>query len=400
MMFHFNQSCRGFGSEIFVTLALNKKRLSYVGRADEQLSADVDGGAGRRAYGSDYVGGCLPEGKATKQQKMKDLVSEIRSIIESARTNAVRSVDFCRVQMYWQIGRRIVEEEQGGSARAEYGKGLIKTLAQEIEPEYGSGFGQRQLERARQFYIEFPIASTLRTQFNWSQYKLLIAISDKDKREYYELEAASNCWTARQMQRQINSMLYERLLLSNDKESVLAMARKERAPEAPQEIVKDPMVLEFLGLEKKAHYYESDLETELINHLQEFILELGNGFTFVARQKRILLEDDEFFIDLVFYNRLARRFVIFELKTGEVTHQDLGQLQMYVNYYDRTEKLPEENPTIGILLCTAKNDTLVKMTLPSDNNTIVASKYQLYLPTEQQLIAEVERVKKEWEETR
>lgn len=331
---------------------------------------------------------------------MKELVSEIRTIIESARANAVRSVDFCRVQMYWQIGRRIVEEEQGGQARAEYGKGLIKNLAKEIEPEYGSGFGQRQLERARQFYIEFPIASTLRTQFNWSQYKLLIGIADKDKREYYELEAANNCWTARQMQRQINSMLYERMLLSNDKDAVLAMARKERMPETPQEIVKDPMVLEFLGLEKKAHYYESDLETELINHLQEFILELGNGFTFVARQKRILLEDDEFFIDLVFYNRLARRFVIFELKTGEVTHQDLGQLQMYVNYYDRTEKLPEENPTIGILLCTAKNDTLVKMTLPADNNTIVASKYQLYLPTEQQLIAEVEKVKKEWEESR
>lgn len=331
---------------------------------------------------------------------MKELISEIRSIIESARANAVRSVDSCRVQMYWQIGRRIVEEEQGGQARAEYGKGLIKKLAKEIEPEYGSGFGQRQLERARQFYIEFPIASTLRTQFNWSQYKLLIGIADKDKREYYELEAANNCWTARQMQRQINSMLYERMLLSNDKEAVLAMARKERMPEKPQEIVKDPMVLEFLGLEKRAHYYESDLETELINHLQEFILELGNGFTFVARQKRILLEDDEFFIDLVFYNRLARRFVIFELKTGEVTHQDLGQLQMYVNYYDRTEKLPEENPTIGILLCTAKNDTLVKMTLPADNNTIVASKYQLYLPTEQQLIAEVEKVKKEWEESR
>ena len=331
---------------------------------------------------------------------MKQLVSEIRSIIESTRTNAVRSVDFCRVQMYWQIGRRIVEEEQGGQARAEYGKSLIKNLAKEIEPEFGSGFGQRQLERARQFYIEFPIASTLRTQFNWSQYKLLIGIADKDKREYYELEAANNCWTARQMQRQINSMLYERMLLSNDKEAVLAMARKERMPETPQEIIKDPMVLEFLGLEKKAHYYESDLETELINHLQEFILELGNGFTFVARQKRIQLEDDEFFIDLVFYNRLARRFVIFELKTSEVTHQDLGQLQMYVNYYDRTEKLPEESPTIGILLCTGKNDTLVKMTLPADNNTIVASKYQLYLPTEQQLIAEVEKVKKEWEESR
>ncbi|MDE7414426.1 MAG: PDDEXK nuclease domain-containing protein [Muribaculaceae bacterium] len=329
---------------------------------------------------------------------MKELVKEIRHIIDSARTNAVRSVDFCRVQMYWHIGRRIVEEEQGGKTRAEYGKGLIKNLAKEIEPEYGSGFGVRQLEQARQFYIEYPIANALRSQFNWTQYRTLIQITDKDKREYYELEAANNCWTARQMQRQINSMLYERLLLSNDKEAVLAMARKEKLPEAPEEIVKDPMVLEFLGLEKKAHYYESDLETELINHLQEFILELGNGFTFVARQKRIQIEDDEFFIDLVFYNRLARRFVIFELKTGEVTHQDLGQLQMYVNYYDRVEKLPDENPTIGILLCTAKNDTLVKMTLPADNNTIVASKYQLYLPSEQQLIAEVEKVRKEWEE--
>lgn len=331
---------------------------------------------------------------------MKNLVSEIRFIIESARTNAVRSVDFCRVQMYWQIGRRIVEEEQGGQARAEYGKSLIKNLAKELEPEFGSGFGKRQLDYSKKFYLEFPIVHTLYAQLNWSQYKWLLDIADKDKREYYILETINNCWTARQMKRQINSMLYERLLLSNDKESVLAMARKEKEPEKPQEIVKDPMVLEFLGLEKKAHYYESDLETELINHLQEFILELGNGFTFVARQKRIILEDDEFFIDLVFYNRLARRFVIFELKTGEVTHQDLGQLQMYVNYYDRTEKLPEENPTIGILLCTAKNDTLVKMTLPADNNTIVASKYQLYLPTEQQLIAEVERVKKEWEETR
>lgn len=331
---------------------------------------------------------------------MKDLVSEIRSIIETSRSNAVRSVDFCRVQMYWQIGRRIVEEEQGGQARAEYGKSLIKNLAKELEPEFGSGFGKRQLDYSKKFYLEFPIVHTLYAQLNWSQYKWLLDIADKDKREYYILETINNCWTARQMKRQINSMLYERLLLSNDKESVLAMARKEKKPEKPQEIVKDPMVLEFLGLEKRTHYYESDLETELINHLQEFILELGNGFTFVARQKRILLEDDEFFIDLVFYNRLARRFVIFELKTGEVTHQDLGQLQMYVNYYDRTEKLPEENPTIGILLCTAKNDTLVKMTLPSDNNTIVASKYQLYLPTEQQLIAEVERVKKEWEETR
>lgn len=246
-----------------------------------------------------------------------ELAKEIKNIIESARANAVRSVDFCRVQMYWQIGRRIVEEEQGGETRAEYGKYLIRNLSKELTPNYGSGFGVRQLERARQFYIEFPIASTLRSQFNWSQYKLLIQIPDKDKREYYELEALHNNWTAREMERQIHSMLYERLLMSNDKESVLAVARRERIPSNPQEVIKDPMVLEFLGLEKKARYYEADLESALIDHLQEFILELGNGFTFASRQKRILIEDDEFFIDLVFYNRLMRRFVIFELKTAK-----------------------------------------------------------------------------------
>lgn len=194
------------------------------------------------------------------------------------------------------------------------------------------------------------------------------------------------------MERQINSLLYERLLLSNDKEKVLAIARKERIPQAPQEIIKDPMVLEFLGLERKAEYYEKDLEQALIAHLQKFLLELGNGFTFVARQKRILIEDDEFFADLVFYNRLLRCFVIVELKTGKLTHQDLGQLQMYVNYYDRMEKLPEENPTIGILLCTTKNDTAVRMTLPESNTTLLASEYQLYLPSQEQLVSEVESI--------
>lgn len=326
---------------------------------------------------------------------MKNLLSDIKDIIQSSRANAVRSVDFCRVQMYWRIGQRIVEEEQGGKVRAEYGTNLIQKLSIALEPEYGSGFKKRQLERARQFYIEFPNASALRSQFNWTQYKLLISISNKDKRTYYELEAAHNCWTAREMERQINSMLYERLLLSNDKEAVLAMAKRERIPESPSEMIKDPMVLEFLGLGRKSHYYESDLETALIDHLQEFIMELGNGFAFIARQKRILLEDDEFFVDLVFYNRLARRFVIFELKTGKATHQDIGQLQMYVNYYDRFEKLPDENSTIGILLCAEKNDTVIKTTLPEDNKTILASKYQLYLPTEEQLIAEVEKVKAE-----
>lgn len=228
---------------------------------------------------------------------------------------------------------------------------------------------------------------------NWSQYKLLIAIPDENKREYYQLEAVNQGWTKRQLERQINSMLYERLLLSNDKESVLAVARKERIPENPTEIIKDPMVLEFLGLERKAQYYEKDLESALISHIADFLLELGNGFSFVARQKRLLVEDDEYFADLIFYNRLLRSFVIIEIKNHKLTHEDLGQLQLYVNYYDRYEKTDDENPTIGILLCTSKNDMAVKLTLPQDNKTILASQYQLYLPTEEQFIKEINEVK-------
>lgn len=323
-------------------------------------------------------------------QDIQSLYTQVREIIASARQNAVRSVDFCRVQMYWSIGQRIFETEQKGKDRAEYGSYLLKNLAEKLEPEYGSGFSVRQLEMCRQFYRTYPIANTLYSQLNWSQYKLLIAIKDESKREYYQLEAVNNCWTKRELERQINSQLYERLLLSNDKESVLAIARKERIPQKPQEIIKDPMVLEFLGLERKSTYYEKDLENALITHLQNFLLELGNGFTFVARQKRILIEDDEFFADLVFYNRLLRCFVVIELKTEKLTHQDLGQLQMYVNYFDRVEKTPDENSTIGILLCTSKNDTVVKMTLPEDNSSIMASQYQLYLPTQDQLKIELE----------
>ena len=323
----------------------------------------------------------------------EQFVTDIRHIISTARQNAVRSVDFCRVQMYWNLGKRILEEEQHGKARADYGTYLIKNLAMEIEPEYGSGFGERQLKFCRQFYREYPIGNALRSQLNWSQYRMLIQISDPDKREYYELEAVNNAWTGRELQRQIDSMLYERLLLSNDKDAVLAVARRERIPESPMEIIKQPTVLEFLGLKREAAYYEKDLEQAIITHIADFMLEMGKGFSFVARQKRILLEDDEFFADLVFYNRLLKCFVVVELKTGELTHQDLGQLQMYVNYYDRNEKLPEENPTIGILLCSRKNDTLVRTTLPEDNTTILASEYKLYLPTEEQLIQEINEVK-------
>lgn len=330
-------------------------------------------------------------------EKVKSsLLNDVREIISAARTQAVRSVDSCRVQMYWHIGRRIFEEEQLGKDRADYGTYLIKNLAKQLEPEYGSGFSVRQLEMCRQFYRLYPIANALRSQLNWTQYRMLIQIEDPDKRLYYELESVNNNWTARETERQINSQLYERLLLSNDKEAVLAVARKERIPQSPLEIIKDPMYLEFLGLEREAAYYEKDFESAIITHLQNFLLELGQGFTFVARQKRILLEDDEFFADLVLYNRLLRCFVVIELKTGKLTHQDLGQLHMYVNYYDRIEKTAEENPTIGILLCTDKNDTVVRMALPEDNRTILASEYKLYLPTQTQLIDEVNNAMKSY----
>lgn len=244
---------------------------------------------------------------------IETFIEEIKQIIDDSRSKALRSVDFCRVQMYWAIGKRISEKEQQGKERADYGKYIIRNLSKEIEPLYGSGFGVRQLERSRQFYRMYPIASTLRTQLSWSQYKLLITIPDPEKREYYELEAVNEGWTGRQLERQINSMLYERLLLSNDKEAVLAVARNERVPESPQEIIKDPMVLEFLGLERKSAYYEKDLESAVISHIADFLLEMGKGFSFVARQKRLLVEDDEYFADLVFYNRLLRSFVVIEL---------------------------------------------------------------------------------------
>ena len=316
---------------------------------------------------------------------------EIKTIIGQSRSNAVRSVEFYRVEMYWKLGARIFEEEQQGKERADYGSYLIQNLSKELEPEFGSGFSVRQLERCRQFYRNYPIASAVRTQLNWMQYKMLISIEDNSKREYYELEAVKNAWTGRELERQINSSLFERLLLSTDKEAVLAIARNQRLPETPQEIVKDPMILEFLGLERKPHYYEIELETALIEHLQHFMLELGNGYCFVARQKRFLIEDDEFFADLVFYNRLLRCFVIVDIKTEKISHKDLGQLQMYVNYYDRHEKLSEENPSIGILLCANKNNEMVKLALPENNQTILASQYKLYLPTEQQLLDEIKK---------
>ena len=323
--------------------------------------------------------------------KKPSILEQIETIIATSKDKAIRSVDTERVLMYWQIGKVILEEEQDGKERAGYGEFLIKSLAEALEPQFGSGFSYRQLNLFRQFYRSFPIVNALRSQFSSTHYRTLIRIDNQDKKEFYIAEAAKNNWTARQLERQVNSQLFERLLLSNEVKDVLSVAREEKQPSDAKEIIKDPMVLEFLGLKREAAYYEKDLEAAIITHLQEFLLEIGNGFSFVARQKRIHIEGDEFSIDLVFYNRLLQSFVIFEIKTTKLTHEDIGQLQMYVNYYDRFEKQEFENPTIGILLCADKNDAVVKITLPESNKTIIASKYQLYLPTEQQLIDEVKK---------
>lgn len=319
------------------------------------------------------------------------VINDIKTIINTSREKAIRAVDTERVLMYWHIGQRIFLEEQEGKDRADYGKFLIKTLSEQLQPEFGSGYSIRQLERYRQFYRLFPITSAVRTQLSWTHYKSLLGIENQNKLDFYLAETVKNNWSYRQLERQIDSNLFERLLMSNDQDSVMAVANKEKHPTDAKQIIKDPMYLEFLGLKREASYYEKDLESAIITHLQEFLLELGNGFAFVARQKRIHIGGDDFYCDLVLYNRLLSCFVILEIKKNKLTHGDIGQMQMYVNYYDRIEKLPTENPTIGILLCASKNDAVVKFTLPENNQTIVASKYELYLPTEQQLIAEINK---------
>ena len=324
-------------------------------------------------------------------QNNTTLTNDIKNLISSSQETAIKAVDNQRVILYWSVGKRIYEELQSGKDRADYGKQVIKNLSLDLEPVYGSGYSYRQLYLFLQFFKVFPIVNALHSQLNWTQYRLLIRLENNDKREFYVSESCKNLWSSRELERQINSSLYERLLLSNDKKSVLQVAKDEKFPVTAKEIIKDPMVLEFLGLEQKNHYYEKDLEQAIISNLQDFLLELGNGFSFVSRQKRIHIDGDDFFVDLVFYNRLLQCFIIFEIKTHKLTHQDVGQLQMYVNYYDREEKKEFENATIGVLLCADKNDTVVKYTLPQDNKTILASKYQLYLPSEKELIRELNR---------
>ena len=325
-----------------------------------------------------------------------DFLKNVSDILLRAQKNAKTAVNLSMVYAYFEIGRMIVEEEQHGENRAAYGKQILKELSAYLSENFGKGFSVGNLKNIRQFYKVYsndqigetvfsqfenlPAVSTGRKFFlSWSHYLKLMRIENIDERHFYEIESVKNDWSLSELKRQFDSALYQRLSLSTDKNKVKRLSQKGLIIEKSADLVKDPYVLEFLGLEEKSEYSESDLETRIIDNLQNFLLELGAGYTFVARQKRFTFNEEHFRVDLVFYNRLLRCFVVFDLKIGTLKHQDLGQMQMYVNYYDRYEKQEDENPTIGVLLCQDKDDSLVELTLPKDSN-IYASKYQLYLP--------------------
>jgi predicted nuclease of restriction endonuclease-like (RecB) superfamily len=354
----------------------------------------------------------------------KVLFSQVVELLQNARQQILRTVNSTMVYTYFEIGRMIVEEEQNGKDRAEYGKKLLKGLSEQLTNEFGKGFSIRNLEQIRQFYVtysksesltrileirntqsltaEFKSQKTqpLTVEFNkfdyqtlssffkltWTHYVSLMRIDDERERRFYEIESEKYNWSVRELKRQYDSALYTRLALSRDKAGVLKLSEKGQIIEKPKDLIKDPYILEFLGLPELHQYSESELEEEIINKLEHFLLELGHGFTFVARQNRITFDDKHFRIDLVFYNRILKCFVLIDLKIGELKHQDLGQMQMYVNYYDREMRLEDENKTIGIVLCQNKSDLVVEYTLPENNEQIFASKYKTILPSREDLI--------------
>ena len=315
------------------------------------------------------------------------LFENIKNLIKESQNRIITAISNTMSLTYFEIGRMIVEEEQKGKLRANYGKQIIKTLSIKLTKDFGQGFSMRNIEQMRQFYIAYSIPQTLSAEFklSWSHYLTLMRINDENERRFYEVESIKNNWSLRELKRQLNSALYTRLSISKDKNQILELSTKGQIIEKPIDVIKDPYVLEFLGLEEKSSYSESELEQKLIDKLEHFLLELGTGFTFVARQKRITFEEKHFRVDLVFYNRLLKCFVLIDLKIGELKHQDIGQMQMYVNYYDREIKLDDESKTIGIILCQDKSESVVKYTLPENNEQIFASKYLTVLPSQEML---------------
>lgn len=352
---------------------------------------------------------------ATEEDKLDILCKNAVELINYSRSVVIKEVNLIQLMTYYMLGKWIVEVQQAGEKRAKYGKNILKTLSTVLNKEFGKGFSVATLTNIRKFYLTYqdrisepavtnftdnksqPLVTLFKNDppfhLSWTHYLILMRIENKDERNFYEMQALKEGWGKRELRRQYGSSLYERLLLGKDKNKIMNMSKQGQIVEKPSDLVKDPYVLEFLGLNEQADFSETELESRLIDHLQEFLLELGTGFAFVARQKRFTFEEDHFRVDLVFYNRLLQCFVLFDLKTEKLKHQDLGQMQMYVNYYDRYEKKEFENPTIGILMCPDKNDAMVELTLP-ENSNIYASQYQLYLPDKKLLQDKL----KEWME--
>lgn len=319
--------------------------------------------------------------------------SSVKEVLEQARKRIYRNVQSEMVLAYWQIGKMIVEK-QGGDSRAKYGEGLIQELSIQMTKDFGEGFTISNLKYMRQFYMVFPKSHTLCGQLSWSHYRLLLSLDDENARNFYIREAVNANWSVRQLQREINTFSYQRYLASGKNYEVVKDTANKEPTDNPLDIIKDPYVLDFVGIKPEASFLESDLEQALIDHLQEFLLELGSGFAFVARQRRFDMDGRNFYVDLVLYNYKLKCFVLIDLKRGDLTHQDIGQMQMYVNYYTRELMEPGDNPPIGIVLCAEKSDTLVRYTLPLDNKQIYASKYMLYLPKEEDLQNEINKHRK------
>jgi predicted nuclease of restriction endonuclease-like (RecB) superfamily len=320
------------------------------------------------------------------------LLKSLRDLIQTARQKALRAVDAVQVQTCWEIGRHIVEFEQAGSGRVEYGSRLLEVLASTLTGEFGRGFDASNLRYMRLFYQAFPIRDALRHELSWTHYRTLLRVESEPARQWYMLEAASQGWTTRALERQIGTLYYERLLSSSDRAAVEKEAGDSvQSLQTPSDFVRDPVMLEFLGLPGAGKLLEADLERALLDNLQEFLLELGRGFAFVARQFRISTETKDFYIDLVFYNYLLKCFVLFDLKSGELTHQDIGQMDMYVRMTDELKRAPDDNPTVGIILCTGKDASVVRYSVLHENEQIFASRYKLLLPSEEELRAELDR---------
>ena len=328
----------------------------------------------------------------------EDIYSEIKETLLLSRNQAYSAVNFAMVQAYWQIGRIIVEHEQNGNARADYGKAVLQELSSRLTKDFGKGFSVRTLQQMKKFYVTFPNTNALRSQLTWTHYRLLLSVENEQARQWYMDEAIASAWSSRQLERQISTLYYERLLASREQVPVRAEAAELTAPLAAENFIKDPYVLEFLNLKDYPSLRESDLEQALIDKLQEFLLELGRGFCFVARQKLMRYEDEDFYLDLVFYHSILKCHVLIDLKIGKLTHSDIGQMDSYIRMFDALYKNGDDNPTIGIILCSQKNEAIVKYSVLNDAQQVFASRYRFALPTAEELQREIEAERKRIEE--